>query len=309
MIKVENVEKYYGKIKALNGVSLTVKDGSIYGLIGTNGSGKSTLLRTMAGIFRAEKGKIEIDGENIYENPILKRRIVYISDDQFIIPSSTAEDVKDFYKNMYPNFDTEEFDKLTDRFSLDRKRQITGFSKGMKKQLDIISAVSSRPDYIYLDETFDGLDPVVREEVKRMLAYESAERGMSSVIASHNLREIEDIEMLIERTRGEKRGVGAAAVLFEIVEAHSAIFADGVIGLLWESQVGVHNSVSFGVSEFHNSSSVIQYFLHSHSTIFVLKRRMCGMAFSFTLSQFATKLTGEKYFLSLRTNFAFSCRI
>lgn len=193
MIKVENVEKYYGKIKALNGVSLTVKDGSIYGLIGTNGSGKSTLLRTMAGIFRAEKGKIEIDGENIYENPILKRRIVYISDDQFIIPSSTAEDVKDFYKNMYPNFDTEKFDKLTDRFSLDRKRQITGFSKGMKKQLDIISAVSSRPDYIYLDETFDGLDPVVREEVKRMLAYESAERGMSSVIASHNLREIEDI--------------------------------------------------------------------------------------------------------------------
>lgn len=193
MIKVENVEKYYGKIKALNGISFNVKDGSIYGLIGTNGSGKSTLLRTMAGIFRAEKGKIEIDGENIYENPILKRRIVYISDDQFIIPSSTAEDVKDFYKNMYPNFDTEKFDKLTDRFSLDRKRQITGFSKGMKKQLDIISAVSSRPDYIYLDETFDGLDPVVREEVKRMLAYESAERGMSSVIASHNLREIEDI--------------------------------------------------------------------------------------------------------------------
>ena len=193
MIKVENVEKYYGKIKALNGVSLTVKDGSIYGLIGTNGSGKSTVLRAMAGIFRPEKGKIEIDGENIYENPILKRRIVYISDDQFIIPSSTAEDVKDFYKNMYPNFDMEEFDKLTDRFSLDRKRQITGFSKGMKKQLDIISAVSSRPDYIYLDETFDGLDPVVREEVKRMLAYESAERGMSSVIASHNLREIEDI--------------------------------------------------------------------------------------------------------------------
>lgn len=193
MIKVEKVEKYYGKIKALNGVSLTVKDGSIYGLIGTNGSGKSTILRAMAGIFRPEKGKIEIDGENIYENPILKRRIVYISDDQFIIPSSTAEDVKDFYKNMYPNFDTEKFDKLTDRFSLDRKRQITGFSKGMKKQLDIISAVSSRPDYIYLDETFDGLDPVVREEVKRMLAYESAERGMSSVIASHNLREIEDI--------------------------------------------------------------------------------------------------------------------
>ena len=101
--------------------------------------------------------------------------------------------MKDFYKNMYPNFDTEKFNKLTDRFSLDRKRQITGFSKGMKKQLDIISAVSSRPDYIYLDETFDGLDPVVREEVKRMLAYESAERGMSSVIASHNLREIEDI--------------------------------------------------------------------------------------------------------------------
>ena len=105
------------------------------------------------------------------------------------------------------------------------------------------------------------------------------------------------VEVLIERARGEKRGVGAAAVLFEIVEAHSAVLADGVVGLLGESQVGIHNAVSFCVSELHNSSSVIQYFLHSHSTIFALKRRMCGMAFSFTLSRFATKFAEKKYFL------------
>lgn len=194
MIKIENADKFYGdNVKALDDVTLDIASGSIFGLIGTNGSGKSTLLRAMSGIFRLDKGKVLIDGEEVYENTNVKKRIVYISDDQYIIPSSTAEDVKRFYKSMYLTFDENKFDTLLSRVSLDKKRQISGFSKGMKKQLDIISAVSSNPDYIYLDETFDGLDPVVRTEVKRLLAAESAERGMSAVIASHNLREIEDI--------------------------------------------------------------------------------------------------------------------
>ncbi len=193
MIKIENADKYYGDFKALDGISLTIPDASIFGLIGTNGSGKSTLLRAMSGIFRLERGSVTIDGESVFENTDTKKRIVYISDEQYIIPSSTAEDVKRFYKMMYKNFNGEKFDALLARFSLDRRRQISGYSKGMKKQLDIISAISSMPDYVYLDETFDGLDPVMRTQVKRLLAEESAERGMSAVIASHNLREIEDI--------------------------------------------------------------------------------------------------------------------
>lgn len=193
MIKIENVEKYYGSLPAVNGVSLEIKDGSIFGFIGSNGSGKSTLLRVMAGIFKADKGRVLIDGENVYENTWAKKRIFYISDDQYMLPSSTAADMLAFYKVMYPSFDKSRFGELLKIFSLDPRKQISGYSKGMKKQLDIICAVSCRPDYIYCDETFDGLDPVARVEVKKLLACESAERGMTAIIASHNLREIEDI--------------------------------------------------------------------------------------------------------------------
>lgn len=193
MIQIESVEKYYGDFRALGGVSLTVNDGSIFGFIGSNGSGKSTLLRVMAGIFKAERGRVLIDGENVYENTAAKKRIIYISDDQYVLPSSTAADVRTFYKGMYPSFNTAKFDELLSRFSLDSKRQVSGYSKGMKKQLDIICAIACKPDYVYCDETFDGLDPMARVEVKKLLAAESAERGMTAIIASHNLREIEDI--------------------------------------------------------------------------------------------------------------------
>lgn len=193
MIQIEKVEKYYDDFRALGGVSLTVKDGSIFGFIGSNGSGKSTLLRIMAGIFKPENGRVLIDGKDVYEDTETKKRIIYISDEQYILPSSTAGDVRAFYKMMYPSFDAEKFDSLLSRFSLDAKRQVSGYSKGMKKQLDIICAISCKPDYVYCDETFDGLDPMARMEVKKLLAEESAERGMTAIIASHNLREIEDI--------------------------------------------------------------------------------------------------------------------
>lgn len=204
MIQIENVEKYYDDFRALGGVSLTVKNGSIFGFIGSNGSGKSTLLRVMAGIFKSEKGRVLIDGEDVYENTATKKRIVYISDEQYILPSSTAADVRAFYKIMYPSFDAARFDSLLARFSLDVKRQVSGYSKGMKKQLDIICAVSCKPDYVYCNETFDGLDPMARMEVKKLLAQESAERGMTAIIASHNLREIEDIcDGIVLLHRGE----------------------------------------------------------------------------------------------------------
>ena len=124
MIQIENVEKYYDDFRALGGVSLTVKNGSIFGFIGSNGSGKSTLLRVMAGIFKSEKGRVLIDGEDVYENTATKKRIVYISDEQYILPSSTAADVRAFYKIMYPSFDAARFDSLLARFSLDVKRQV-----------------------------------------------------------------------------------------------------------------------------------------------------------------------------------------
>ncbi|NLM56223.1 MAG: ABC transporter ATP-binding protein [Clostridiales bacterium] len=193
MIRIKDVTKTFGAIKALDGVSAEISAGSIYGLIGSNGSGKSTLLRIMCGVFLADSGYVEIDGENVYENSKLKQSIVYLSDEQFFLPHSTMNDMAQFYKSVYRSFDMVRFVKLTEVFGLDPNRKIATFSKGMTKQASILLGLSVHPKYMFLDETFDGLDPVVRQLVKRLIAEEVAERKMTPVIASHNLRELEDI--------------------------------------------------------------------------------------------------------------------
>ena len=193
MIRIKDVTKTFGAIRALDGVSAEINAGSIYGLIGSNGSGKSTLLRIMCGVFLADSGYVELDGANVYENSKLKQNIVYLSDELFFLPHSTMNDMALFYKSIYSSFDIERFKKLTGIFGLDPNRKISTFSRGMTKQASILLGLSLQPKYMFLDETFDGLDPVVRQLVKRLIAEEVAERKMTPVIASHNLRELEDI--------------------------------------------------------------------------------------------------------------------
>ena len=158
MIRIKDVTKTFGAIKALDGVSAEISAGSIYGLIGSNGSGKSTLLRIMCGVFLADSGYVEIDGENVYENSKLKQSIVYLSDEQFFLPHSTMNDMAQFYKSVYRSFDMVRFVKLTEVFGLDPNRKIATFSKGMTKQASILLGLSVHPKYMFLDETFDGLD-------------------------------------------------------------------------------------------------------------------------------------------------------
>ena len=193
MIEIKNVSKNYSNVKSLDDVSAEIKKGSIFGLIGSNGSGKSTLLRIMCGIFQSDGGSVDYDGEPIYENKEAKRGILYLSDDQYFIPYATLDEMKEFYKSVYACFDEEMYAKLYSLFNLDPKRRISTFSKGMQKQASLLLALSCRPDYLLCDETFDGLDPVMRNLVKRLIAEESATRNMTTVIASHNLRELEDI--------------------------------------------------------------------------------------------------------------------
>ncbi len=193
MIEIKNVSKSYGAVKSLDAVSAEVKNGSIFGLIGSNGSGKSTLLRIMCGIFRADEGGVDYEGESVYENTEAKKGILYLSDDQYFIPYATLDEMKAFYKSVYPSFDEEMYRKLYNLFNLNPKRKLSTFSKGMQKQASLLLALSCRPQYLLCDETFDGLDPVMRNLVKRLIAEESAARGMTTVIASHNLRELEDI--------------------------------------------------------------------------------------------------------------------
>lgn len=193
MMELRNVSKKFDEIVAVNQVSLTIQDGKIFGLLGTNGAGKSTLLRMMSGVIKEDAGDILCEGIPIWNNLEVLRNIFYISDHQFYFPNGDTRDLVAFYKNYYPEFDEKRFYKILLRFDLDSRRKIKTFSKGMKKQIAILLGVCSNAKYLFCDETFDGLDPVMRQGIKSIFAREMEERGLTPVIASHNLRELEDI--------------------------------------------------------------------------------------------------------------------
>ena len=213
MIEVKNVSKSFEGFKALDGISLTVPTGAIYGLVGPNGSGKSTLIRNLMGIYRPDSGEILLDGEPIYENPAVKQRIAYIPDDVFYFIQSTVKDLMRFYRGIYPDFDMERYEKLKGVFALSENMPIRRMSKGMQKQAAFWLAVCMRPDIMVLDEPVDGLDPVMRRQVWSIIVSDVAERGVTVLVSSHNLRELEDVcdhvgiidhgKLLLERSLSE----------------------------------------------------------------------------------------------------------
>ena len=193
MIEVKECSKAFGTVKAVNKATLDVGVREVFGLVGSNGAGKSTLLRMMAGIIRPDEGEIQIDGMPVYENEEAKKLFFYISDDSYFPANYTAMDLVRFYRNFYPQFRTRFFHELMEQFHLEENRRIATFSKGMKKQVSVICGVCAGTDYLFCDETFDGLDPVMRQTVKSIFIGDMEERNLTPIIASHNLRELEDI--------------------------------------------------------------------------------------------------------------------
>lgn len=193
MIAIQNVSKQFGRFKALNDITANITEGQVFGLIGTNGAGKSTLMRIICGVYRPDNGLVTVDDEPIYENPVKKSDLFYISDDQYFFINGTPMDMVHYYRNFYPGFDSERFHKLMSILQLDEKRKINTFSKGMKKQVSVILGVCANTKYLLCDETFDGLDPVMRQAVKNLFIQEIENRKLTPIIASHNLRELEDI--------------------------------------------------------------------------------------------------------------------
>ena len=193
MIKINSISKNFDTVKSLRDVSLCVNNGSIFGLIGSNGSGKSTLMRIICGIYKPSEGDILFDGVPVWENSGVKERIVYLSDEQYFIPNSTVYEMMKFYKCVYPSFSEEKYKEYLSIFELDENRKLNTFSKGMQKQASILLGLSCQTDYLLCDETLDGLDPVMRQTVRRIIASEVAERGLTVIFASHNLKELEDI--------------------------------------------------------------------------------------------------------------------
>ena len=193
MIEIRNVTKSYDGIKAVDDVSVTIKENTVFGLIGTNGAGKSTILRMIAGVQEPEKGEIAIDGMPVFDNMEAKHRIYFIADEPYFFSNSNAIDMQKYLSSVYPDFAVDDFYNYLVNFGLDKKRKISTYSKGMKKQLALICGICSNTRYLLCDETFDGLDPVMRQGIKSIFASEMERRGLTPIIASHNLRELEDI--------------------------------------------------------------------------------------------------------------------
>ena len=235
MLEVRDLRKTFDGFTALDGLSLTVPDGAVYGLVGPNGAGKSTVIRHITGIYRPDSGTVTVDGQPVYENPAVKARMAYIPDDIFAFPSANLEDMAKFYAGIYPKFDLDLCRRLREGFALDPKGQLRRFSKGMQKQAAFCLAIAIRPELLILDEPVDGLDPVMRRQVWSAMLQDVAQNGVSVLVSSHNLRELEDVcdhvgimhqgKMLLERTLSELQDnvVKVQAVFREGTEAPAGL--------------------------------------------------------------------------------------
>lgn len=192
MIQAEQVTMKFGSFTALDKLTCRIPDSCIYGLVGSNGAGKSTLLRLLSGVYRPASGSITFDGSPVYENPNVKKNILYIPDELYFLPQSNMNRMANFYHAIYPSFSFERFRKLTETFRLDPAASLNTFSKGMRRQAATILGLSVQPRYLFFDETFDGLDPVIRNLVKSVIYEDVIERKTTTIITSHSLRELED---------------------------------------------------------------------------------------------------------------------
>lgn len=194
MIEFKNVAKVFDNdFYALKNTDLTIKKGTAFGLLGSNGAGKSTMLRLVSGIYQCEEGEVLVDGEKVFDNPLVKSRIFFINDETIQFGGFTLRKLKNFYKGFYPQFSEEDFEKMRQTIDLPLDKKLNQFSKGMKRQAVVIVALACKTDYLMLDEAFDGLDPAMRIIVKRMLVDAMLDRNLTVIISSHNLREISEI--------------------------------------------------------------------------------------------------------------------
>lgn len=217
MIQVNNLVKNFEGFRALDGVNMQVKKGNIYGLVGPNGAGKSTLIRHLTGVYRQDEGEVLIDGQEVFENRAIKSRMGFIPDDVFYFMQANTLEMMRYYRGIYSTFDEKKFYRMQEFFpGVDVKRGIRRLSKGTQKQVAFWLSICCQPDVLILDEPVDGLDPVMRRQIWSLLIAAVEERGMTVLVSSHNLRELEDVcdhvgilnkgRIMIERSLTELQG-------------------------------------------------------------------------------------------------------
>lgn len=245
MIEVRNITKRFGKITAVDDFTLDINRGSVLGIVGSNGGGKSTLLRIIAGVFDADKGEVKINGQNIFDNPSVKEEFFFIPDYPYFSNSATLENTAFLFRSLYPNWNENAFKNFCSIFPIDPDARIIDMSKGMQRQAALILALSTCPRYLLLDEIFDGLDPVVRKLVKKIIIDNVSANDMTVIIASHNLRELEELcdriclmhkgKLLLEREIDEiKLGLRKVQIAFTDVPDNSFFKEINVINM-WKN--------------------------------------------------------------------------
>ncbi|RKL66630.1 ABC transporter [Salipaludibacillus neizhouensis] len=192
MIKAEAVNKKFEDLQAVRDLTLHVKKGSIYGLLGSNGAGKSTFLKIIAGVYKPDNGKLTIEDQPIYEQPDTKQTVLFISDQPYFFNLATLQDMADFYAGVYERWNMKRYEQLTKHFRMDPKKRLNRMSKGMQRQAAFILTLATMPNVLVLDEPFDGLDPVIRQQMKNLIMQDVADRELTLIVSSHNLREMED---------------------------------------------------------------------------------------------------------------------
>ena len=258
MLEAKNVVKTFDGFRALDGASLTVPKGAVYGLVGPNGAGKSTIIRHLTGVYRADEGEVLLEGQPIYENPAVKERVVSIPDDWYYFPQASIAEMAKLYEGMYPTFSRERYEKMKQVFPLNDKQMIRRMSKGMQKQAAFWLTMCCMPEYLVLDEPVDGLDPVMRRQVWQVLMDDVAARGTTVLLSSHNLRELEDVcdhvgimdkgKVLLERTLSDLQDTTVKLQVAYKTAEEPTLPAE--MQILHHSRVGrVHTYIMRGNSE------------------------------------------------------------
>lgn len=193
MLKIEHVTKCFNGKKVLDDVSIEVKSGTIYGLIGENGVGKSTLIQCMTGIYKQDEGIIELDGKPIYENNETKLKIGYVADRNQYFKGYQIKEMIALFKGVYPKFSEESFHHYNETFKLDLKTKVKNLSKGMQMRLALMLNLAAKPELLVLDEPTSGLDALAKKQVLDFIIEAVDETGMTVVISSHHLSELERI--------------------------------------------------------------------------------------------------------------------
>ncbi|WP_280768872.1 ABC transporter ATP-binding protein [Salipaludibacillus daqingensis] len=192
MIKADTVNKRFDDLQAICNLSLRVNKGSIYGLLGSNGAGKSTFLKILAGVYKPDNGEVTINEQPVYEIPSTKQTVLFISDHPYFFNQASLYDMASFYSGVYERWNQKRYEQLTTHFRMDPKKRLNRMSKGMQRQAAFILTLSVMPDVMILDEPFDGLDPVIRQQMKNLIMQDVADRELTLIVSSHNLREMED---------------------------------------------------------------------------------------------------------------------